>query len=139
MTTVVDSSVWIDQLGDRHTRQTAALEALTIGRERIVVPDLVLVEVLQGTRDKRDFDRTLLYLLSFDQILVGGPGIAIEAARNYGVLRGKGITIRKTIDTIIATRCIVDDVPLLYRDRDFDPFVEHLGLKSALDYYPGVN
>lgn len=50
----------------------------------------------------------------------------------YQILRGRGITIRKTIDTLIATRCILDDIPLLYSDRDFDPFVAHLGLKSAL-------
>jgi len=58
--------------------------------------------------------------------------IAIQAARNYRRLRSLGVTVRKTIDTIIATRCIEDDFTLLYSDRDFDPFVKHLGLQSAM-------
>ena len=64
--------------------------------------------------------------------------VAVEAARHYRTLRAKGVTVRKTIDTLIATRCILDGIPLLYSDRDFDPFVRHLGLRSALDLYPGV-
>ena len=64
--------------------------------------------------------------------------VAIEAACNYRALRSRGITVRKTIDTLIATRCILDGLPLLYSDRDFDPFVEHLGLRSALDPAAGV-
>ncbi len=63
---------------------------------------------------------------------------AIQAARYFQHLRALGITVRKTIDTLIATRCILDRIPLLYSDRDFDPFVEHLGLISALDA-SGVN
>jgi predicted nucleic acid-binding protein len=62
---------------------------------------------------------------------LGGRDIAIQAARNFRILRGAGITVRKTIDTVIATRCIREQLPLLYSDRDFDPFVEHLRLRSA--------
>jgi predicted nucleic acid-binding protein len=58
-----------------------------------------------------------------------GPNIAVQAARNYRILRAKGLTVRKTIDTLIATRCILDGHELLHSDRDFDPFVEHLGLR----------
>ena len=63
--------------------------------------------------------------------LLDGPEIALQAARNFRALRARGITTRKTIDTIIATRCIADGHALLYSDRDFDPFVEHLGLRTA--------
>jgi predicted nucleic acid-binding protein len=63
--------------------------------------------------------------------LVGGD-IAIQAVKNFRQLRSRGITIRKTIDTLIATSCIENGLTLLYSDKDFDPFVEHLGLRSAL-------
>ncbi|MFS0772585.1 PIN domain nuclease [Sphingomonas sp. 1P08PE] len=132
MTVLVDTSVWIDLFADRHTVQTRAGRDL-IGRgERILVGDLVLVEVLQGTRDRHDFDRKQALLSGFDPMAIVDPRIALQAARNYQHLRALGITIRKTIDTLIATRCILDDIALLYADRDFDPFVDHLGLRSAL-------
>ena len=67
-----------------------------------------------------------------DFIIVGGYQVAVEAARNYVTLRAKGITIRKTIDTLIATRCILNGFDLLHNDRDFLPFEKHLGLKSVI-------
>jgi len=130
---VVDTSVWIDLFADRDTLQTRALREITARADRLLVCDLVLTEVLQGTRDRRDFERKLARLSLFDPIVVVADPVAIEAARNYQTLRARGITIRKTIDTLIATRCIIDDLPLLYSDRDFDPFVEHLGLRSAMN------
>lgn len=132
MNVIVDTSVWIDLFADRDTLQTRALREITARADRLLVGDLVLTEVLQGTRDRSDFERKLARLTLFDRISVVSEPIAIEAARNYQKLRALGITIRKTIDTLIATRCIIDDIPLLYSDRDFDPFVEHLGLRSAM-------
>ena len=132
MNVIVDTSVWIDLFANRDTLQTRALREITARADRLLVGDLVLTEVLQGTRDRSDFERKLARLTLFDRISVVSEPIAIEAARNYQKLRALGITIRKTIDTLIATRCIIDDIPLLYSDRDFDPFVEHLGLRSAM-------
>lgn len=131
--TLVDSSVWIDFLHAKPTLQTAALRELSTTKRRIGIADLVLLEVLQGTRSQGSFDTALTFLKAFQPIVISDHRTAIEAARNYRHLRGLGITIRKTIDTLIATRCILDRVPLLYSDRDFDPFVQHLGLRSALD------
>jgi predicted nucleic acid-binding protein len=128
---LVDSSVWVDYLRDLETAKTIELEKL-LGRESLAVGDLILTEVLQGCTSDRAFDVTLALLLDLDFVTIGGSDIAVEAARNFRRLRANGITIRKTIDTLIATRCIQDEIPLLYRDRDFDPFVEHLGLRSAM-------
>jgi len=61
-----------------------------------------------------------------------GQEMAIQAARNFHTLRLLGVTVRKTIDTVIATHCIEHDLDLLYSDRDFEPFVTHLGLRSAM-------
>jgi len=132
VTVLIDSSVWIDLFADRDTTQTRVGRQLIAGPESVVVGDLVLTEVLQGTRDRRDFALKLGRMSLFDQVTIAEHEVAITAARNYQFLRTRGITIRKTIDTLIATRCILDDLPLLYSDRDFDPFVRHLGLRSAL-------
>jgi hypothetical protein len=128
---LVDSSVWVDYLRDLETPQTLRLEAL-LERETLAVGDLVLAEVLQGCTTERAFNAALALLSRLELVTIGGRAVAIEAALNFRKLRAKGITIRKTIDTLIATRCIRDGIPLLYSDRDFDPFVEHLGLRSAI-------
>lgn len=128
---VVDSSVWIDFFRGLVTPQTERLDSL-LSNEPLAVGDLILAEVLQGFSSERDFNQARRLMTSLDVITLGGHDIALQAARNYRALRAQGVTIRKTIDTIIATRCIEDDFSLLYSDRDFDPFVEHVGLRSAM-------
>ena len=129
---LIDSSVWIDKLAGRRTVQTELLETFIQAEQDVGVGDLMLVEVLQGTRDARAYRYAEALLTEFDMVQISNHRVAVEAARHYRHLRGLGITIRKTIDTLIATRCILDRLPLLYSDRDFDPFVQHLGLRSAL-------
>jgi len=132
VTVAIDSSVWIDFFRGTPTPQALALRAM-LGTEIVVVPDLVLVEVLQGVTSDAAFQRAHNLLSRADYLPVCDARVTLEAARNYRRLRERGITIRKTIDTLIATRCILDRIPLLYSDRDFDPFVAHLGLISAFD------
>lgn len=124
----VDSSVWIDYLRDMDTRQTRMLDSI-LGVERVVIGDLVLTEVLQGCGDAKTFNETLRLLRRLDFVVVGGQEVAIRAARNYVALRSRGITVRKTVDTLIATCCILNGFELLHNDRDFLPFQEHLGLR----------
>jgi predicted nucleic acid-binding protein len=126
---LVDSSVWIDFFNGRPTPQSDFL-ADHIEDGDFIVGDLILTEVLQGTGSPAEFDRVLRLLSEADQITVVDHEVAIQAARHFQTLRAMGITVRKTIDTLIATRCIADGIPLLFSDRDFDPFVEHLGLES---------
>jgi predicted nucleic acid-binding protein len=125
---LVDSSVWIDYFRGTVTEQTETLDRL-LGREPLATGDLILTEVLQGFGNKRDFDRALSLLTSLEIVELGGVEVAIEAARNFLALRSLGVTIRKTVDTVIATRCIESGYELLHNDRDFDPFVRHLGLQ----------
>ncbi len=134
---LVDSSVWIDLLRDVPTVQTMAVRQLVVSGHRLLLGDLVLTEVLQGTRSERAFGKAHAFLSDFDFRAIADRQVSVAAARNYRKLRERGVTIRKTIDTLIATRCIVDGIPLLYSDRDFDPFVEHLGLISALEIARG--
>ena len=125
----VDSSVWIEYFRDFPTRQVAALDN-ALDREGLVTGDLVLTEVLQGCISETTFKRALHLLTSRTTIIdVGGRIVAERAARNYRILREHGITVRRTIDVLIATRCILDGHALLHADRDFDGFERHLGLQ----------
>jgi predicted nucleic acid-binding protein len=128
---LVDSSVWIDFFRGVTTPQVDALDRL-LGVEPLAVGDLILAEVLQGFRSEKEFNQARKLLLTLEQVDIGGQDVAVQAARNFRTLRDRGVTIRKTIDTLIATRCIESDIALLFSDRDFDPFVECLGLRSAL-------
>lgn len=127
---LVDSSVWIDYFRAADTPQVGLLDSL-LGRHPIAVGDLIAAEVLQGVHNDREFNLVKKAFDAFEQIDLVGYELAVKASENYRTLRAKGITIRKTIDTLIATRCIEDGLTLLHADRDFTPFSEHLGLKLA--------
>lgn len=125
--TFVDTSVWIDWLRGASTPHTDALAQLMRSR-RVLVGDLVLVELLQGIAHQGQLERTRAELLQLSIVEVAGLRIALQAVHNYRRLRALGCTIRGTIDTLIATRCIAEGWSLLASDRDFLPFAEHLGL-----------
>jgi predicted nucleic acid-binding protein len=129
--TLVDSSVWIDYFKGTITAQTERLDSL-LGLEPLAIGDLILTEVLQGFNKERDFNDARKMLTSLIVVELGGQEIAIPAAKNVRRLRGLGVTVRKTIDTVIATRCIESEYDLLHNDRDFDPFAKHLGLRVVV-------
>ena len=103
----MDSSVWIDYFRGSATAQ-------------------------KGFADERDFNQARKMLTALIVVELGGQEVAIQAARNFRTLRNLGVTVRKTIDTVIATRCIESGYDLLHSDRDFDPFVNHLGLRIVI-------
>jgi predicted nucleic acid-binding protein len=125
---VVDSSVWIDYFNGVITPQTEKLDRL-LGTEELAVGDLILTEVLQGFVKDKDFHVAKEVLTSLLIIELGGRDIAMQAAKNFRSLRRLGVTVRSTIDALIATRCIESGYRLLHNDRDFDPFAERLGLR----------
>jgi hypothetical protein len=127
---LVDSSVWIDYFRGRRTPQADRLDGL-LGREVLAVGDLIIAEVLQGFDRDRDFNQARRLLTTLDVVVLGGADVVVEAARNFRRLRRLGYTVLKTIDTVIATRCIIDGYALLHSDRDFEPFATHLGLRQA--------
>ena len=127
---LVDTSVWIDYFRGVVTPQSDKLDSI-LGVEQVSTGDLILTEVLQGFVSERDFNHARKLLASVPLIPLVCEDIAFQAARNFRKLRALGITIRKTIDTLIATSCIEKELSLLYSDRDFEPFVQHLGLRSA--------
>lgn len=127
---IVDTTVWVDYLRGSSTPQTDWLDA-ALARERLGITDLILCEVLQGIRDPIEQRRTRRQLLALELYPCVGRVVALAAAENYRLLRERGITARKTIDCLIATFCIRHRHELLHNDRDFTPFVRHLGLRVA--------
>ena len=127
---VVDTSVWIDFLNGHRTAEVERLSAL-LGTEPLLVGDVILLEVLQGLRSETDAKRVEAALLRFDVVPMLDPELAVIAAAHYRHLRVLGITLRKTIDLIIGTFCIVRGHALLTAGRDFAPMAEHLGLTLA--------
>lgn len=130
----VDSSVWIDYFNGVSSEASDLLN-LHLGRDMLITGDIVLTEVLQGFTRDDDFEEAKRLLTSFEIHQVTNPVISIKSAENYRFLRKKGITIRKTIDTLIATHCIENNLTLLHADRDFLPFATHL----ELDVLPGIS
>ena len=125
----VDSSVWIDYFNGVISPATDKLDEVLCS-DFVVVSDLVLIEVLQGFRDEGDYQVAKELMTDLGLISISDTNIAMQGACNYRELRRKGVTVRKTINTLIATFCIEKSLPLLYSDRDFDPFVKHLGLAT---------
>ena len=127
---VVDSSVWIDFFHGMSTPEVERLDGL-LGVTPLAIGDLILVEVMQGFRTDQDVATARQLFRSLALLPMLGGSNAWKAAENYRQLRRKGITVRKTIDGIIATACIEANLPLLFSDRDFQPYVDHLGLEVA--------
>ena len=125
---IVDASVVIDFLVHRVNPQAIWLD-LRIDQQRIGITSLALSEVMQGIRYEAQAEKILRRLSRFEVSEVPSETLAIAAARNYRQLRTLGITVRSTIDCIIATFCIEENHILLHNDRDFDAFEEHLDLR----------
>ena len=127
----VDSSVWVDYFNGRNSAETDCLDKL-LGKEPIGTGDLVLIEVLQGFKLDRDYNTARELLTSLEVFTLSGQEIAIKSADNFRLLRKRGITVRKTIDVLIATFCIERKLDLLHSDKDFEPFHRYLKLGNAI-------
>jgi predicted nucleic acid-binding protein len=125
---MADTSVWIDYFNGTDNENTQKLDEL-LATDLIVTGDIILAEILQGFRKDIDFKKAKSALDALECYTLAGKEIAVKSAENFRFLRKKGITIRKTTDMIIGTFCIVNYIPLLYSDRDFDPLRDYLGLK----------
>lgn len=128
---LVDTSVWIDYFNGKESRHTEALDRAII-EGTVALGDLIFLEILQGFRNDEDYRKVKRILSTLDQYDLLGSTMVEKCADSYRALRKRGITVRKTTDVIIATFCIDQKLPLLFLDRDFVPFVKHLGLKAVI-------
>jgi len=125
---IVDSSVWIDAFNGKITPHTRWLQVRLAGGG-VGLTSLILCEVLRGFRSNREFRQTrnqLLTLPVFDEV---PAELAEQAAENFRLLQRRGITVRATIDCLIATFCIREGHEILHRDNDFQGFEDFLGLQ----------
>jgi predicted nucleic acid-binding protein len=125
---VADTSVWIDYVNGNVTPQTNLLD-IALENSRVATGDLIIVEFLQGFREDKKFQEAKNIMDALEYYDFVGKDMALNAALNFQKLRKKGITIRKTIDVLIATFCIAYGFELLHNDRDFDAMEEVLGLR----------
>ena len=125
---IIDTTVWIDYLRGVLNEHTEWLDR-ELSRQRMGLTDLIVCEVLQGIRSDTAFAQVRRDLTRFQIFSTGGTDMAIAAAHNYRSLRRRGATVRKTIDCLIATFCLESGHRLLHRDRNFDLFEQHLGLR----------
>ncbi len=129
---LVDTGVWIDYFNGIDSKHTDSLDSALV-EGTVVVGDLILLEILQGFRQDKDYQSAKIKLGLLEQFEMFGHGMVVKCATHYRSLRKKGITIRRTTDVIIATFCIENKIPLLFQDRDFTPFVENLDLIPVLE------
>lgn len=127
---VVDTSVWIDYFNGVPTPQVDLLDEL-LGRRVLAVGDLILAELLQGFATEQDANRALRLLEPLEFVEMAGRDVAIQSAANYRRLRRRGVTVRKTMDMLIGTYCLMHDHEILHNDSDFDLLARHLGLKTT--------
>lgn len=128
---VADTSVWIEFFRNADGPHTRFMRE-AIKENRVIVPDLILLEILRGVPNQQLAARIEKMMLEFDMIVLGGREMARSAASNYRFLRSKGVTPRGSIDLLIATWCIENKIPLLHKDRDFTMMESHLGLPTVL-------
>lgn len=128
---LVDTGIWVDYFNGKASKYSDALDAALV-EGTVVIGDLILLEILQGFKSDRDYQKAKTKLGMLEQFEMFGNSMVIKCATNYRGLRKKGVTIRRTTDVIIATFCIENKIPLLFQDRDFIPFVEKLGLMPVL-------
>ena len=125
---LVDTSVWIDYFDGVNSPTTNLLDRL-LGSGRLLTGDLILAEILQGFNREADYRRARELLAELPCAELVGKQLALTAAGHYRKLRSQGVTVRKTIDVLIGTFCIVRSHELLHADRDFEPMEQHLGLR----------
>lgn len=126
---LVDSSVWIDYFNGTETTETTHLDEY-FTTDTICIGDIILAEVLQGFRTDKDYKLAKELLLELPVFQIMTPELALISADNYRKLRKKGLAVRKSVDNWIATFCIENKMSLLFSDRDFSPYVDHLGLRK---------
>ena len=126
---LADTSIWIDYFNGTENIETDLLDS-ALNDGTVAMGDLIFLEILQGFRDDKEFSKAKKTLATLDQYQLFGADMVVRCADNYRFLRKKGLTVRKTIDLIIATFCIENKIQLLFSDKDYGPFVEFLKLEK---------
>ena len=121
---VADTTVWVDFFAGRATPQARRLKSLIEEGEDVALCGVILAEILQGVKADADCARLESILRRF-LFLKMSRETFLSAARIYRSLRAQGVTIRNSVDCMIAACCIENGARLLHHDRDFDAIAAH--------------
>ena len=125
---LVDTSAWIEYFRDGAPSVVHKVEK-SLREEDVAIGDLIYCEILQGIYSESQRKQVEDLLLTLPRFEMVGFEMAEKSAANYRLLRSKGVTVRKTIDVIIGTFCVENDLQLIHHDRDFDLMAKHIGLR----------
>ena len=126
---VVDTTLWIDFFQGAETPEDLHLQRLITAGRSLALTDLIFFEILQGIREDAECERTRRTLLLYPILRMEQFATFEHAARIYRTCRRRGLTVRKTIDCLIAALCIAEDVELFHKDADFDAIARVAPLK----------
>lgn len=114
---LVDTSIWIDVFRSKNAIDLTA--HLDLDDVATCLP--IVQEVLQGFRDEHAYRRAQTAMLAFP--VVESPleeDVFLQAVDLYRASRRVGITVRSSVDCLIAACAIRHDLEVLHRERDFD-------------------
>ena len=126
---LIDTSAFIEFLNRTGTREDRAIEKMLLNDEDIGIPRLALTEILQGIRDDSKHAEVKKSLLTFPVFSLKNSDSYLAAADLYRACRKKGLTVRSTIDLLIAQIAIEQNAALIHRDADFDSIARVSNLK----------
>lgn len=129
---VVDTSVWIDVLNDNSTKAAERCVELIEAGEPVALTDVIFTEILQGLGSEKEAQLVEEHLRAFPVLRLDGLDDFALAAELFRSARRAGVTIRKTLDCLIAAPCVRTGAPLLHADADFD----RLASCTSLRLYP---
>jgi predicted nucleic acid-binding protein len=121
---LIDASAFIEFLNRTGNREDTLVEQLIINNEDIVIADITLTEILQGIKTDREYREVKASLLTFPILSLKSPDSYIAAADLYRKCRKRGLTIRSTIDILIAQIALEYGATLLHNDRDFEAIAQ---------------
>lgn len=126
---LVDTTVWVDFFNNNNNEKVQILvDALKFNTD-IFITDIILTEILQGIRDDKKYVIVKNTLLGLNFVHAKDFETYIHASDIYRECRKKGITIRKTIDCLIAAIAIENDLTLLNNDKDFINLAKCIDIK----------
>ena len=126
---LIDTSAFIEFLNHTGSTFDREVERLIVNEEDVAIADIILTEILQGIRDDKEHEEMKTSLLSFPVYSLKDHNSYIAAAELYRKCRKKGITLRSTVDLLIAQISIENDLALMHNDKDFDDIENVSGMK----------
>jgi predicted nucleic acid-binding protein len=128
MLIIPDTSVWIPFFGHGQGEQAQKLARLIDVEADVCVCGPTIMETLQGIRFNEQHHKIAGILQHF-QLLEADQATFRHAAHIYRTCRAHGITVRSSLDCLIAATALQHDAYVLHHDRDFEAMGKHFPLK----------